>query len=136
VFVSLPLHNKILTQSCLQEERLILAQGLEPSHPYTFGLSAFEPVVRQDIMAGVHGTGMTHSWQPEVQERERGRGWGPHVPSKATPPVTSLPPTKPHLLKAPSPTSNATLVTKPHIGLWRTSIQTLARHKAFMIKQL
>jgi hypothetical protein len=35
------------------------------------------------------------------------RGWGPNIPFKGTPPITKLPPTRPHLLKGlPSPYSS------------------------------
>jgi hypothetical protein len=40
-------------------------------------------------------------------KREARRGWGLVIPFKGTPPVTSLPATRSHLLKVPPPSNSA-----------------------------
>jgi hypothetical protein len=57
----------------------------------------FCPVVAQDIVLGAHDRGATSR---QLGSKERGRRLGTF---KATPPVTSLPSTRPHFLKAEPP---------------------------------
>jgi hypothetical protein len=70
--------------------------------PHCFG-----PVMKQHMMVEARGRAkLLTSWWPGSKERDR-KGQGPNIPFKGTPPMTSLPPTRPHLLKVLLPPNSA-----------------------------
>jgi hypothetical protein len=77
---------------------------------------------RQHIMVGVHGKTKPFTlWRPGSKKKERRKTWHSSIALQGMLPMTSLPPSRPHLLKVPPP--NSTAGWRPrlqYMGLWRT----------------
>jgi hypothetical protein len=80
-----------------------LAHAFGGASPWIVGPVAFRPVARHYVIeeAGTNRGSPFTSWWPEAKREKR--RWVPTIPFKATPPMTSPPPARPHLLMAPSP---------------------------------
>jgi hypothetical protein len=103
--VSFPLLYKHLRQINLKGGKFIWLTVLEVQSMAAWPC-CFEPVVVYSIVVGMCGRGSSSPQGSQEAKTEEEGDQGPNIPLKGMPPVTQLPLTVLHLLKAPPPPSS------------------------------